>query len=56
MSAEAFILEYGGPIKILLFFGVLLGLAAWEYARVSRELRDDAGEDASPTDGADKRP
>ena len=51
MDAEAFILRYGGPVKLLLFFGIILGLAWWEYVRVSRELRDDAGDDESSADG-----
>ena len=30
-----------GPFKVLLLFGLVLGLAGWELYRVSRELRND---------------
>jgi hypothetical protein len=30
-----------GSFKVLLLFGLVLGLAGWELYRVSRELRDD---------------
>lgn len=30
-----------GPFKLLLLFGLVLGLAGWELYRVSRELRND---------------